>query len=132
MGTVTGGTFDVAFHELYRVGGVCGCSLAVKRSNQIWRILQRQHQAEWMRTGEVVAKGVWRFHAAGHGKFSVGHGLSGSDAPVMATEAQVAVTSQHWPWRPSLVVGSTLICSVGLCGQSLVPERRHAADSGMG
>src|SRR5579871_1866066 len=131
MRIVASGAFDVASDELYLVRRIGRRALAYKRSDQVRRVLQWQYQTERVRTGEVVAKIVWRFHAPCHGKLPISHGLPGSDTAIMAAQAQVAVRAQDKLGHAGFVVRGALIRRISLRGKSLVPERRNASNSRM-
>lgn len=85
VSVVATGALDVACDEFNSLRGIRGDSLSGEGGCEVWRIFDRQDQAERMRAAEIRAEDIQIVQAAADGNLSVGSGLADGDSAVMTT-----------------------------------------------
>src|ERR1700761_3865719 len=125
------GALHIAIHQLHLSCRIAGFTLRYQSSHQIGGILHRQHQAEGMRTGQVLTESIAAGPLAGSLNLAISSSLAHGHRAIVTAEAQTAGNSE-WRLRiPRLVIRGAGIGSVLCVGQLLVPQRSNPAQAAM-
>jgi hypothetical protein len=84
MRIVTALTFNVPVDEHYLLQRILCLPLSNQTCHKVGLILELV-EAEWVRIQQASPKNIARTHSALHLDFAVGHGLTRSNRPIMAT-----------------------------------------------
>ena len=90
---VAGGALNILLMQPHL--GVSGLAVLTDRGDQIGGVLQRQSQAERMRSLQIRAEVVLGIHRSAHGDFAEEDGIAGGDGAIVTAQAKAALASQR-------------------------------------
>src|SRR5450631_2221247 len=112
MGVVAAGTFHISVDQFYFPCRIRRLALRYQGSHQVRGILYRCHQAERMRTAQVLPERVSIGPVAGGLELAIRGRLSHGHSAIVATETQTAGNAERWLGIAGLMVRGAGVGSV--------------------
>jgi hypothetical protein len=90
MRIMTARTFYVSSYQFHRACRIGCLSLLNQRGCKVWSVLDRQHQAEWVRRDKIGPEGIGTRHLSAGRNLAINCRLADGHGSIMTTQAKTA------------------------------------------